>query len=34
MWAFSEKMLHSIGSNIRIEAVRRLGYRLEVDETC
>ena len=31
---FLRKKLHSIGSNIRIEAVRRLGYRLEVDETC
>ena len=30
----SLKKLRSIGSNIRIEAVRRLGYRLEVDETC
>ena len=34
MWAFCGKKLRSIGSNIRIEAVRRLGYRLEVDETC
>ena len=31
---FLRKKLRSIGSNIRIEAVRRLGYRLEVDETC
>jgi len=31
---FLRKKLASIGSNIRIEAVRRLGYRLEVDETC
>ena len=31
---FLRKQLHSIGSNIRIEAVRRLGYRLEVDEEC
>ena len=31
---FLRKKLHSIGSNIRIEAVRRLGYRLEVDEEC
>ena len=27
---FLRKKLHSIGSNVRIEAVRRLGYRLEV----
>ena len=31
---FLRKKLRSIGSNIRIEAVRRLGYRLEVDEEC
>ncbi len=31
---FLRKKLQSIGSNIRIEAVRRLGYRLEVDEAC
>ena len=31
---FLRKKLHSIGSNIRIEAVLRLGYRLEVDEEC
>lgn len=31
---FLRKKLRSIGSNIRIEAVRRLGYRLEVDKTC
>ena len=31
---FLRKKLASIGSNIRIEAGRRLGYRLEVDETC
>ena len=31
---FLRKKLYSIGSNIRIEAVRRLGYRLEVDEEC
>ena len=31
---FLRKKLRSIGSHIRIEAVRRLGYRLEVDETC
>lgn len=30
---FLRKKLASIGSNIRIEAVRRLGYRLEADET-
>lgn len=29
---FLRKKLASIGSNIRIETVRRLGYRLEVDE--
>ena len=29
---FLRKKLVSIGSNIRIEAVRRLGYRLEVAE--
>ena len=29
---FLRKKLASIGSNIRIEAVRRLGYHLEVDE--
>lgn len=28
---FLRKKLHGIGSNIRIEAVRRLGYRLETD---
>lgn len=28
---FLRKKLHSIGSNIRIEAVRRLGYRLKTD---
>ena len=28
---FLRQKLHSIGSNIRIEAVRRLGYRLETD---
>lgn len=31
---FLRKKLASIGSNIRIEAVRRLGYHLEVDKTC
>ena len=31
---FLRKKLASIGSNIRIAAVRRLGYHLEVDETC
>ena len=29
---FLRKKLHSIGSNLRIEAVRRLGYHLEVTE--
>lgn len=29
---FLRKKLHSIGSNIRIEAIRRQGYHLEVDE--
>lgn len=29
--AFLRKKLRSIGSNIRIEAVRRMGYHLEVD---
>lgn len=31
---FLRKKLASIGSNVRIEAVRRLGYHLEVDEAC
>jgi DNA-binding response OmpR family regulator len=31
---FLRKKLASIGSNIRIEAVRRLGYHLEVAEPC
>ena len=31
---FLRKKLRSIGSNIRIEAIRRLGYHLEVDEAC
>lgn len=30
---FLRKKLRSIGSNVRIEAVRRLGYHLEVKET-
>ena len=29
---FLRKKLRSIGSNVRIEAIRRLGYHLEVDE--
>ena len=31
---FLRKKLRAIHSNIRIEALRRLGYRLEVDEEC
>lgn len=31
---FLRKKLKSIGSNIRIEAIRRLGYHLEVDPSC
>lgn len=31
---FLRKKLQSIESNIRIEAIRKLGYHLEVDETC
>ena len=31
---FLRKKLAAIGSNVCIEAVRRLGYHLEVDETC
>lgn len=31
---FLRKKLKSIGSNVRIEAIRRLGYHLEVDEKC
>ena len=31
---FLRKKLASIGSNIRIVAIRRLGYHLEVDGTC
>lgn len=32
--SFLRKKLASIGSDVRIEAVRRLGYHLECDETC
>lgn len=31
---FLRKKLAAIGSNVRIEAVRRLGYHLEVGEVC
>lgn len=31
---FLRKKLVGIGSNVRIEAIRRLGYHLEVTETC
>ena len=31
---FLRKKLQAIGSNVRIVAIRRLGYHLEVDETC
>ena len=31
---FLRKKLKSIGSNVRIEALRRQGYHLEVDEPC
>ena len=31
---FLRKKLHAIGSNIRIEAIRRLGYHLGVDQDC
>ena len=31
---FLRKKLSSIGSNLRIEAIRRLGYHLEVDDQC
>ena len=31
---FLRKKLASIGSNVRIETVRRLGYHLEVDNAC
>jgi len=30
---FLRKKLKAIGSNVRIEAIRRLGYHLEVDKT-
>ena len=30
---FLRKKLRSIGSNVKIEALRRLGYHLEVEET-
>ena len=29
---FLRKKLKSIGSNVKIEAIRRLGYHLEVEE--
>lgn len=32
--AFLRKKLASIGSNVRIEAIRRLGYHLEVEDGC
>lgn len=32
--AFLRKKLASIGSNVRIEAIRKLGYHLEVEEAC
>jgi len=32
--AFLRKKLKSIGSNVRIESIRRLGYHLEVSEEC
>ena len=32
--AFLRKKLKSIGSNVRIESIRRLGYHLEVEEPC
>ncbi len=32
--SFLRKKLVSIGSNVRIEAMRRLGYHLECDEAC
>ena len=32
--AFLRKKLTSIGSDVRIEAVRRLGYHLECDAAC
>ena len=31
---FLRKKLRSIGSNVRIEAIRKLGYHLEADEKC
>ena len=31
---FLRKKLNAIGSNLRIVAIRRLGYHLEVDESC
>ena len=31
---FLRKKLASIGSDIKITAIRRLGYHLEVDEPC
>lgn len=31
---FLRKKLQNIGSNLHIEAIRRLGYHLEVDESC
>ena len=31
---FLRKKLNHIGSNVRIEAIRRLGYHLEVNELC
>ena len=31
---FLRKKLRNIGSDIRIEAIRRLGYHLEVSEPC
>jgi len=31
---FLRKKLHAIGSNVSIDAIRRLGYRLEVKEAC
>ena len=31
---FLRRKLNSIGSNVRIETVRRLGYRMEVDGPC
>ena len=31
---FLRKKLKSIGSNVRIESIRRLGYHLEVEELC